>query len=737
MAAFAVAASLFGVVPHAVAQTPANATLSSIMVGNAAVPDFDAEQETWQFGVENSVSTATVTATTTDSAASVACGTDTDTNAAGCQVGLTAGQSTDLTLTVTNGMATKTYTLKLNRGASGQKQWKASDDIYGLAAQVNSVNANLLGSALWSDGSTLYAANISPDNGDDGHRSRVYAFNRSTGAREPQNDAAVGDHSLPRPNGIAGNLDQELFVASGQETAGSVTSSIIERGDQDEWTVYVPVGWDANAVFNPNTEGHLSRDLWLETDNLWVVVDKADARHLAAFDRGSDLYHWNARNDLNCTLAAGNAEPTGVWSDGETFFVADKNVGSEGVQIWAYDRSTCTRDTNRQFLQSDLQVNGANIDNIWGIWSDGRTMWVMDQDSGNIYSYNMPVSTNTELSHLTVVHAEKVELDVSERAHTVRAAPDATSATLSLATRNYGASFEVTPDDSDNNASNGHQVDLTSGTVDVTITVRAVSGRTENYTVTIGQEPPEIGGVSLVSNTNLLLVGWAQPQNPGTLGIESYDLRYARTSASNLDRPENWTVVPGVWNSGDGPLSYLLTGLNNDVEYYVQVWAVNSFSPGPWPAHSSLSSSARGTPALSAALDARATSITVNGAPIPEYDLAVGTYTVGVAPDVAIAEVVVVPEDAGATVGCTPDDDPNTEGCQVALTADAGTDVSVVLRDGTDFGNYKITINRGRSGAKQWKASLDIYDYPSRLTTFNRPPGAPRHRRHAVGGVPA
>ena len=215
----------------------------------------------------------------------------------------------------------------------------------------------------------------------------------------------------------------------------------------------------------------------------------------------------------------------------------------------------------------------------------------------------------------------------------------------------------------------------------------------------------------------LLGLRWQEPTNSATLGVTSYDLRYAPTDASDLDDENSWTVVEDIWTTGGGALSYVLDGLTNDETYYLQVRAVNALGPGPWPPHDHLSQSATGTPAVSTALDARLSAITVNGTTIPDLAADRGTYTVGVASSVTTATVIGTPEDSGATVRCLDDTDLITDGCQVSLTANAATDVGLTVASGKNFGNYTVTINRGRGGTFRWKASEDIYGLGPALTT--------------------
>ena len=91
-----------------------------------------------------------------------------------------------------------------------------------------------------------------------------------------------------------------------------------------------------------------------------------------------DMTHVPDR-DFDKLRAAGNRNPTGIWSDGTTMWVADRSA-----KIYAYNMRTRARDRGREF-----NTLAAENESPAGIWSDGTTMWVVDLADGRIYAYNM------------------------------------------------------------------------------------------------------------------------------------------------------------------------------------------------------------------------------------------------------------------------------------------------------------------------------------------------------------
>ena len=136
---------------------------------------------------------------------------------------------------------------------------------------------------------------------------------------------------------------------------------------------------DATAVGladgNENPTG-----IWSDGTSMWVADDidrKVYAYNIWTKDRDTG-------KDFN-TLDAANLIPTGIWSDGTTMWVAERSVAS----LYAYRMSDGERDTGKDF--GTLRAAGNTVPR--GIWSDGTTMWVADSSDGKIYAYSMTTKT--------------------------------------------------------------------------------------------------------------------------------------------------------------------------------------------------------------------------------------------------------------------------------------------------------------------------------------------------------
>ena len=95
----------------------------------------------------------------------------------------------------------------------------------------------------------------------------------------------------------------------------------------------------------------------------------------------TDPFAHNPSQDFDDLDSHGNESPSGIWSDGNTMWVAD----SDKAKIYAYSIGTKKRQDGQDF--ETLGTAGNNAPE--GIWSDGITMWVADGEDDKIYAYDM------------------------------------------------------------------------------------------------------------------------------------------------------------------------------------------------------------------------------------------------------------------------------------------------------------------------------------------------------------
>ena len=168
-------------------------------------------------------------------------------------------------------------------------------------------------------------------------------------------------------------IGRVLFVATDTITLNATASSNEDIGGAAGWTVEHRLHFFTSSS-------------WESTTSLPHVIE---VNGHAVFSQA-----------FNFTLsAAGNQHPTGLWSDGATMWVAD----FEDSKIYAYNMATKARVEDKEFdtLASSSSQEDDNS-NPKGIWSDGATMWVSDENATRVFAYDMTTKARVKAKEFRV-----------------------------------------------------------------------------------------------------------------------------------------------------------------------------------------------------------------------------------------------------------------------------------------------------------------------------------------------
>ena len=139
-------------------------------------------------------------------------------------------------------------------------------------------------------------------------------------------------------------------------------------------TSQFPQDFGALATDTYNAEG-----VWSDGETLWVAnSDTLYAYSMQTKARVTD-------KDID-TLSGHRSR--GIWSNGVTMWVTNFN---DNV-IYAYNLQTETRDESKDFNTLDAAGN----DHPEGIWSNGAIMWAVDRHNDKIYAYDMESKARVE-----------------------------------------------------------------------------------------------------------------------------------------------------------------------------------------------------------------------------------------------------------------------------------------------------------------------------------------------------
>ena len=226
---------------------------------------------------------------------------------------------------------------------------------------------------IWSDGQTMWVA----DRGD----AKIYAYSMTTKERVSQREFnALEGAGNNAPRGIWSDGETMWVADANYHRAYAYNMATKERDKAKEFDL-----WNVLGVFgNSGPEG-----IWSDGETMWVADDGHTGK-LYAYSLGTGLRveskELNLRGRTAISLGGGgNPAPRGIWSDGETMWVADEY----GQMVYAYSMSTGERLPHKEI--TSLGESG-NRD-ARGIWSDGQTMWVADAQDDKIYSFAMQAET--------------------------------------------------------------------------------------------------------------------------------------------------------------------------------------------------------------------------------------------------------------------------------------------------------------------------------------------------------
>ena len=218
---------------------------------------------------------------------------------------------------------------------------------------------------LWSDGTTLWV-------GDDADVA-VYGYKLSSGygTRDSAND-------ITSPSSGA-------YIVTGEGTRLWLGDQGVESGNLHPKTYAYTLPGPARepdkdfALRNSDFVGvTFNRGMATDGNYLWIADTTKTVQAFRLFDDPGTPANEYGTKDTSRDLSFGDSySPEGMFTDGETIWAVD----SSNSVARALRLSDGTRDTSRDFtLDTD------NTD-AWGIWSNGITMFVIDQTDTKIYTY--------------------------------------------------------------------------------------------------------------------------------------------------------------------------------------------------------------------------------------------------------------------------------------------------------------------------------------------------------------
>ena len=304
----------------------------------------------------------------------------------------------------------------------GYLEQKSTNVVGPVEAQSSTVGQHFLDSTqlnprgVWGNADTIWVAN---DTRVGGGADRIVAYNRSDLSRDSSKDFDPLHASNDFPFGIWSDGETMYVVESDVEKVYAYrmkddpgTDGVDEFGARDP---------DKDILLssqNGNPTG-----IWGNAGTIWVANDPTTASALDkifAYTLVDDpatpaVEQYGARDsgkDLNGLNSAGNNDPRGIWSDGESMFVVNRKSALDGfiTSVFAYRLSDGGR-----FSQRDIKLAEAN-GHPAGAWGDDGELWVVDDGvtSRSLFRYFLPYPATGQPTILgNLVVGQTLTADVS------------------------------------------------------------------------------------------------------------------------------------------------------------------------------------------------------------------------------------------------------------------------------------------------------------------------------------
>ena len=424
--------------------------------------------------------------------------------------------------------------------------------------------------------------------------------------------------------------------------------------------------------------------VWSDGDTLWVanngrttvaggvVINKLYAFNVATKqrDQGKDF---NTLND------AGNAKPWGIWSDGETMWVADFAED----QIFAYDMATKARDTSKEFNTLEDAGNTVPTD----IWSDGETMWVVNGDPADykIYAYDMA----------TKARDSDKDFDTLVTANNSPTALWSDGTTMWISDLDLSSMYAYKM--SDKSRDSGKDITIQATGSNAVGRIASNSAWSDGATLWVSD-----GGDSEITSFNM-----TAPAAPRDLVVDDaahryIDISWDKSLISTVTKYQyrisaddkatwllDWADVP---ESDGNTTGYRIQGLSGNTGYVIQLRAVTSRGGG-------VAAEVKTATSETANTDARASSFIMDGIPIHRWNPDAQAHYHGVGSTVsqiAIEITMVDPRSQGASIRTPGDADPHTDGYQIDIQPGVNeVRFFTTSESGSQHRTYHVWINRG------------------------------------------
>ena len=342
-------------------------------------------------------------------------------------------------------------------------------------------------------------------------------------------------------------------------------------------------------------------------------------------------FEWNVKRDIE-DLQTGHDKPTGSWSDGETLWLLENGDGADDA-VYAYDLASGERVEDREF-----ELDNANRAPR-GLWSDRTVIWISDSGQNKLFAHDL--ASGERLPERDIALAER-NRDVrgiwsdDETMWVLDGGKDSLFA-YDLASGELLAEYELA-------SANGDPRGLWSDGVMIWVSDHGAK--------------------------RLIAYRLPAPEGPAAEDAEQQDLeRVIDEEFKDLSKASN-NSPRGIWSDGD--VMYVADQSDD------RVYSYN----------------------MPDAIDARLASLTLSGVEIGEFDPGRTEYAGAVSEGVTETTIEATTVQRRTEVAIDPPDaDEEADGHQVALQGLSEITVTVTSADGSRTKTYRVAFGEAEQGS--------------------------------------
>ena len=587
-----------------------------------------------------------------------------------------------IVVTAQDGETTTTYTVTVTRAELAWGERRPDRDLDLSAADRPR--------GLWSDGTTVWAA--------DWGAGEALAYELASGDRHGSRDITLGSYLT-----MTITSDGDTLWAA--DSAGGVYAYRLSDGER---LAEDDLDGDAMAeAGNARPAG-----LWTDGETLWVADH--DDGYVYAYAVADGTRQSGEEFSLRADDGTAYLRPLGLYSDGRTVLASDWSAGA----VRAFRASDGAR-------LSDLDIDGvasAN-DTASGLWSDGNTLWVVDEFEQKAYAYAVAMASTEPASDDATLRAlmlSGIDIGTFGRATTTYSAAvehGVSKTTVTVAPTDSSATVAIT-DSQGTTHGTSREVELAVGETEIGIAVSAADGETAaTYTVTVTRAAPASTDATLASLTlSGIDIGTFDVTTSSYAAAVAHGLSSTTVTATPTDSSAAVAITDSQGTTqgtsrnvnlavGQTDISVTVTAEDGDTTATYAV-AVTRASP---PSN-----------------DATLSSLNLSSVNIGTFESATTSYAGNVEHDVASTTVTATATDSSATVAIT-DAQGTTEGTSRAVTLTVGqTDISVTVTaaDGQTTATYTVAVTRAEAPSDDAMlsaltlANVDIGTFDSATTSY-------------------